>query len=102
MVATYPTVLELAGVEEIILPDMWVKFKDFAAGIRFAFVICSWICDVFHNFIGSLSALSFYSQFHGLINSVDLQSLLWHFVLTNEICSRASVRGDIFAVGLLS
>ena len=47
VVATYPTVLELAGVEEIILPDMWVKFKDFAAGIRFAFVICSWICVMF-------------------------------------------------------
>ena len=38
---------ELAGVEEIILPDMWVKFKDFVAGIRFGFVICSWICVVF-------------------------------------------------------
>ena len=47
MVATYPTVLEFAGVEEIILPDMWVKFKDFVAGIRFAFVICSWICVMF-------------------------------------------------------
>ena len=47
MVATYPTVLELAGVEEIILPNMWVKFKDFVAGIRFAFVICSWICVMF-------------------------------------------------------
>ena len=43
----YPTVLELAGVEEIILPAMWVTFKDFAAGIRFAFVICSWICVMF-------------------------------------------------------
>ena len=42
------------------------------------------MCDVFHNLIGSLSALSFYSQFHGLINSVDLQSLLWHFVHTNK------------------
>ena len=47
MVTTYPTVLELAGVEEIILPDMWVKFKDFVAGIRFAFVFCSWICVMF-------------------------------------------------------
>ena len=47
MVATHPTVLELAGVEEIILPDMWVKFKDFAAGICFAFVIYSWICVFF-------------------------------------------------------
>ena len=26
---------------------MWAKFKDFAAGIRFAFVICSWICVMF-------------------------------------------------------
>ena len=39
------------------------------------------MCDVFHNLIGSLSS---YSQFHGLINSVDLLSLLWHFVHTNK------------------
>ena len=47
VVATYPTVLELAGIEEIILPDVWVKFEDCAAGIRFGFVICSWICVMF-------------------------------------------------------
>ena len=63
--------------------------------------------DVFHNLIGSLS---FNSPFHGLVNSVDLRLDLFCILLCflkpnkllvalrvyKQICSRASVRGDIF------